>query len=293
MEEMLFENMGVYQSAYLVGLSADGWQGITLSAVILILVFLMGITIFSYVNVVVAELPKEEENLVDRLRRAGGRCPHCNHQWKLKENLPVVSWFLYRHKCTYCFEPISFRYTGIELLGGLFAVVSVLYYDVSIAALQIFLVFCVLTVIALIDWDTCYIPNSCSVVLAVLGILSIWTLPGSSLVERLVGAVYISALLVCIRVILPDSFGLGDAKLMAAAGLLLGWKGNTAAFLVALVTGGIYGCYLLSFKKKDKKEQFAFGPFLCLGIAISLYGDLGTKMVNQCINMVIQLRGFM
>jgi leader peptidase (prepilin peptidase)/N-methyltransferase len=294
-KELLFEDMELHSSTYLVKLSAGGWQGWTLSAIILILGFLIGVTIFSYLNVVIEELPKEEEEerLTTRLLKAGGKCPYCGHQWKVKESLPVVSWFLYRHKCMYCFEPLSFRHTAIELLGGALSVVTVLYYGVSFAALQVFLVFCVLTVITLIDWDTCYIPNCCNVVLAVLGVLSIWTLPGTSVVERLVGAVFLSLLLVCVRLIVPGSFGMGDVKLVAAAGLLLGWKGNVAAFFVALVTGGIYACYLLCAKEKKKEEQFAFGPFLCLGIAVSLYGGMGARAVSRCIGMVIQLREFM
>ena len=65
-------------------------------------------------------------------------------------------------------------------------------------------------------------------------------------------------------------FGGGDIKLMAAAGLFLGWQNTLLAMFFGIVFGGIYGIYLLAAKKAGKKDHFAFGPFLCAGIVIAM-----------------------
>ena len=66
------------------------------------------------------------------------------------------------------------------------------------------------------------------------------------------------------------AFGGGDIKLMAAAGLFLGWQNTLLAMFFGIVFGGIYGIYLLAAKKAGKKDHFAFGPFLCAGIVIAM-----------------------
>ena len=75
-------------------------------------------------------------------------------------------------------------------------------------------------------------------------------------------------LLLCL--VIPGAFGGGDIKLMAAAGLLLGWQHTLLAAFLAVLGGGGYGAYLLARKLADRKDHFAFGPFLCTGIVLAL-----------------------
>lgn len=270
---------------------SENWPEYLLKALILILVFMIGSTIFSYLNLIIEELPREdaEETLKSRLLKKENLCPHCGHKWKLKESIPVISWLAARRKCNYCFEKISSRHTLIELLGGLLAAAVVIYYGISFAALTVFLVFVVLTLITFIDMDTQYIPPVLNIILGVLGIISIWSMPGVSVFDRAVGFVCISLPLLLIVLIVPDGFGGGDIKLMSAAGILLGWKGNVVAFFIGLVLGGAYGIYLLAVRKKGKKEHFAFGPFLSIGIAISLYAGVGTYLMNKYLGLISQM----
>jgi leader peptidase (prepilin peptidase)/N-methyltransferase len=268
-----------------------GWQGYVLSGIILVLVYYIGATVFSYLNIVIEELPKEDEELPLKTRLTKGRsmCPHCGHQWKWTESLPIISWLKHKHKCAYCFEYINARHTLIEVLGGVLALVSVLYYNVSIQSLTVFIVFAILAAITFIDMDTQYIPPELNILLAVVGVISIWTLPGASIVQRIIGVFVISLPLILIVLVVPDGFGGGDIKLMAAAGVLLGWKGNVIAFFIGLVLGGIYGIYLLSTRKKGKKEHFAFGPFLSIGIAVSMYAGTGEYLMNQYIGIIMRM----
>jgi len=78
--------------------------------------------------------------------------------------------------------------------------------------------------------------------------------------------------MLAIALIVPGAFGGGDVKLMAAAGLLLGWQQLLVAAFIGIILGGGYGVLVLATGKKDRKEHFAFGPALCIGIAAAMFG---------------------
>jgi len=128
-----------------------------------------------------------------------------------------------------------------------------------------------LVLVAVTDWRTMEIPNRFTITLAVIGVISIVTMPEISLPERLAGVFSVSVPLFLITLFVPGAFGGGDIKLMGACGLLLGWKLNLVSLFLAIMTGGSYGIWLLVTGKKGRKEHFAFGPFLCLGMFFALF----------------------
>lgn len=128
-----------------------------------------------------------------------------------------------------------------------------------------------LAVVAYTDWRTMKIPDRFTLVLAVIGAVSVVTMPGIRLADRLIGVFSVSVPLLLITLIVPGAFGGGDIKLMGACGLLLGWKLSLVSLVLAVMTGGFYGIWLLAAGKKGRKEQFAFGPFLCLGMVVALF----------------------
>ena len=138
--------------------------------------------------------------------------------------------------------------------------------------------FALLTIVAVIDQSTMEIPNTFVIAALVLGIISIFTMPGTSLLSRILGMFVVSAPLLLITLLVPGAFGGGDIKLMAACGLFLGTKLTLLSFAFAVLTGGLYGIWLLVMKKKSGKEHFAFGPFLCLGMAAALF--IGDRVWN-------------
>ena len=82
---------------------------------------------------------------------------------------------------------------------------------------------------------------------------------------HIIGALCVSVPMFLLCLVIDGAFGGGDIKLMAAAGLFLGWQNTLLAMFFGIVFGGIYGIYLLAAKKAGKKDHFAFGPFLCVG----------------------------
>lgn len=82
-------------------------------------------------------------------------------------------------------------------------------------------------------------------------------------------------------------FGMGDIILMAAGGLMLGWKAAVAAAFIAIIAGAIYS-FILKFKAAKNDEEsvkaFAFGPFLAIGLGLASF--FGTQLVDWYINFL-------
>ena len=160
------------------------------------------------------------------------------------------------------------------LLGGILASFTIWKYIKISTVLTILLFLALLLIISSVDITTMEIPNTFVIAALALGIISIFTMPGTSLPSRILGMFVVSVPLLLITLLVPGAFGGGDTKLMAACGLFLGTKLTLLSFAFAVLTGGLYGIWLLVMKKKSGKEHFAFGPFLCLGMAAALFiGD--------------------
>lgn len=107
---------------------------------------------------------------------------------------------------------------------------------------------------------------------------------GVTIVSRLIGMICISLPLYLIVLIIPEGFGGGDIKLMFAAGFLLGWKATVVGFFIGLILGGIYGVICLVRRSHGKNDHFAFGPFLSVGLAITLF--CGNDLMNRYIDFL-------
>lgn len=237
-------------------------------------VFFLGACVFSFVNVVVYRLPR-------KLNYISGHsaCPHCGNRLNWYHNIPLFSFIALRGKCGFCKEKIACRYVCFEIAGGVLSLFTFLYYIHSLnfdymsllRAPLVFLLLSALMAVAFIDQDTMEIPNGLSILIAVLGLLSILLFPEISLLDRATGILSVSLPLFLIALAIEGAFGGGDIKLMAATGVFLGWKLNLIALFFALLIGGGYAGYLLLSKKKDRKAHIPFGPFLCAGVALSWF----------------------
>lgn len=229
-----------------------------LNVMVIIIIFFAGCLVFLYLNHLIVCMPQKRDlrfrSLVRRFHEDG----------------------------------LTVRGLFIALFGGISAAVFAMSYGMTASALLVFFVLCDLTVITFIDADTQEIPPVLNYILLGLGIFSVLILDGLDIKDRLIGTVAVSVPMFLLAILL-NGFGGGDVKLMFAAGFLLGWKGILAAFLIGVIAGGIYGVYLLVSKRKGRKEYFAFGPFLSIGIMISLYQGTGAALVQTYLDYCKQL----
>jgi leader peptidase (prepilin peptidase)/N-methyltransferase len=222
----------------------------------------IGACIFSFLNVVICRVPQQMDFV-----RGRSHCTHCGHAFGAGDLIPVFSFLWLRGRCRYCGGRIPVRDTLVELLGGLVGVWCVSRYGWSAQAFLLFLFAAVLTAVAAVDADTMEIPDGFSLAALVLGGCACFVFPEIPLWQHLAGIPSASLILWLITLLVPNAFGGGDIKLMAACGLFLGIRLCLLALFLAILTGGIWGIYLLVSRRAGRGDCFAFGPFLCLGMA--------------------------
>lgn len=247
--------------------------------------FFFGACIFSFLNVVVDRLPRNESIVKGR-----SHCDHCGHSLGAMELIPVISYLMLRGRCKNCHGKIPVRSLVVEILGGAAFMGCVYFYSdgslgiISLEGLLAFIFICILMVVAYIDLDTQMIYDRFHILILVLGIISCFISKDLNIVERLIGSVVISVPMLVLSILIPGAFGGGDIKLMAVSGFFLGFKAIVIAMFIALIIGGGYGTYMLVTKKLDKKDHFAFGPYLAIGLIVALF--IGNELMNWYIGLL-------
>lgn len=232
-------------------------------------VFFTGSCIGSFLNVIIYRVPRN-------ISIAKGRsfCPGCHRTLSPWELVPIFSFLFLHGKCRRCKMKISRRYPLVESIMGIAALFIYLRYDFSPYAFLIFYTVSVLTATAFIDRDTMTIPNGLIIALILPDAAAVIMYYPPSLLPRIIGFFIISLPMLLLTVLIPESFGGGDIKLVAVCGFLLGWQNILLAAFLALLLGGSYGIYLLIQNPENRKTHIAFGPCLSIGIcAAMLYGD--------------------
>lgn len=230
-------------------------------------VFIFGTIIGSFLNVLIYRIPLKLDFVKGR-----SFCPSCHHDLGALDLFPVFSYLFLGGKCRYCKTKISLRYPLIELLTGLLFTLVYLRFGVSVETVIGIVLACDLVVLAMIDHDTLEFADGFSALVVGLGVLFlIFNYDKFVLIDAMIGMVAISVPMYLIAVV-TGGFGGADIKLMAAAGLLLGYKYIIVAFFIGVLFGGTQAIILLK-KGKSGKTMMPFGPHLAIGIFLSyLYG---------------------
>lgn len=137
-----------------------------------------------------------------------------------------------------------------------------------------------LLLLSIIDWECYEIPPEINLFIMALGVIRL-LLQREQWLLHLAGFFCISTILLLVYLITKGrAVGGGDIKLMAAAGLFLGWELVTVAFL----SGGIYAgvIHIIRMIAGKKEKEIALGPYLSGGIVTALW--FGESLVRWCIN---------
>ena len=268
----------------------------------LILIGIFGMLVGSFLNVVIYRLPKmlEKQWAAECASLSGkelptaepfnlmvprSRCPQCNHQIRWYENIPVISFLLWRGRCSSCGASIGWRYPLIELACGLAFAGCAWRWGLT-PSTAVWCGFCA-TVLALaaIDWDTTLLPDDLTLPLVWGGLCSAalsWS--GTALPDALWGAVagYLSLWLVYWSFKLAtgkEGMGYGDFKLYAALGAWFGWQALIPIILMASIIGAIIGIGMKLSSGLREGGYVPFGPFLALAGLTALVVT-PTEMMN-------------
>ena len=120
--------------------------------------------------------------------------------------------------------------------------------------------------IAYADWKYQIIVPWTHIGILTLACMEMLFRVGVSVQERCLGAVVIAVPMLVLTVMLKGGFGGGDIKLMAVSGFLNGVKVITYAGMLGIILSGIYVSMMLAAGKMGRKDSFALGPFLVMGI---------------------------
>ncbi|HYW20851.1 MAG TPA: A24 family peptidase [Nodularia sp. (in: cyanobacteria)] len=247
-----------------------------------IIVFALGASIGSFINVVVYRLPARLSVLWPP-----SRCPRCLNQLKAHDNVPVLGWLWLRGRCRYCQTKISIRYPVVEGITGIIFLVVFLVFQVSIITISYWAFCSWLLALSLIDLDTMTLPNVLTKSGLVVGICfqmavgfisqGSWVGLVNHLMTGIGGAVlglwlFDAIAMLGSMALGKTAMGAGDAKLAAMMGAWLGWKYLLLASFIACLVGVIIGGGAMLLSQQRIGQKIPFGPFLALGAVITLFG---------------------
>jgi len=243
-------------------------------------IIVFGACIGSFLNVVIARLPKGE--FFSKVR---SYCPDCGKTIRWFDLFPVISWLALKGRCRDCKARIPVRLPFVEAAGALLAAGCFWLYGFDIRSALAFGVVMILLAVSLIDLDTTEIPDSLIIALIPFAAVAVWGWQEIALTERVIGFFAISLPMLLISLVISGAFGGGDIKLIAVCGFLLGWQNALLAFFIALLLGGGYAIFLMASRRRGRKEHMVFGPALCAGIAIALI--FGNEIIDFYIHLFI------
>jgi leader peptidase (prepilin peptidase)/N-methyltransferase len=265
-------------------------------------VFVVGLVIGSFLNVVIYRLPiilerdwrsqtaallpsaadtpatpaavPEENPERFTLSTPRSACPSCKTPIKAWQNIPLVSWLLLRGRCASCNTKISLRYPLVELATALLSAWVAWHFGFGAPAACALLVTWALIALTGIDIDHQLLPDGITLPLMWAGLLAaiiIGPVAGSSIPvsprDAIIGAAsgYLSLWLVfhAYRLVTgKEGMGFGDFKLFAALGAWLGWKLLPLVLLLSAFTGAVLGISMIVLRGRDRSDPLPFGPYL-------------------------------
>jgi leader peptidase (prepilin peptidase) / N-methyltransferase len=256
---------------------------------------LLGLLFGSFANVPIHRWPRGGS--VSEPKRSA--CPSCRSLIAPRDNVPVVSWLALQGRCRACGEPISVRYTAVELATAiLFGTVAWVWrLDPILPALLVFT--WSLVVATAIDLEHRIIPNRLTYrlpfVLLPLLVFAAWYDDAWADLRR---GVIAGLAIPLVMFLLSEAFrllrgqsgmGMGDVKLSASIGLVVGYLGGLE--LVVFAYGSIIAAVVIAFGliltgRAKLASRIPFGPYLAVGSMLPiLAGPATTAFVRDFLGL--------
>ena len=221
------------------------------------IVFIFGILIGSFLNVVIYRIPKGESIVFP-----ASKCQSCQTPLKWYHNIPIFSWLFLRGKCGFCSEKISKQYPLIELATGLIAVAVFYKLGLTWHMPIVFAVFALLLALVMIDFKEMEIPDNLNLLALALAIISPTVL--TSLHDAILAAGGVTLLRYYVSFFInKEAMGEGDIIVAGTMGALLGFPSFFYALFLAAVLA-----LVPSLLAKDTDTAVPFVPFLAMGTFI-------------------------
>lgn len=271
-----------------------------------LVIFVLGLCLGSFLNVVIHRLPREDVTIASPRRSI---CPACREPIAWYDNLPLISYLILRGRCRHCRRPISPRYPLVELMAGIMTlavfqkagILGQTPFDWVALWRMLADLYLVLALIAItfIDLDEMIIPDAITLPGMVLAILAAVAAPEPNLLGPWLGGKvmdwgiqgprmmsFLGSLFgLCLGGALiwvifqayyllrkEEGIGGGDFTLLAMIGAFLGWRSVLVTIFIASLAG-LAAAIASMAKGKGVSLQMKvpFGPFLAFGALVYLF----------------------
>jgi len=255
-------------------------------------VFVLGLLVGSFLNVVIHRLPlmmergwqaqckdylgeSPAEQAPITLAKPASNCPHCGHKIRFYENIPVLSYLWLRGKCSSCRQAISIRYPLIELLTAVMSAVIAWHFGFGWQAGTALLLSWALIALSMIDTDHQLLPDAITLPFLWLGLtLSLFPVFAdmrSSLIGAIAGYLSLWTVYQLFKLFTgKEGMGFGDFKLLALLGAWLGWQSLPMIILLSSAVGAVLGGAMIAIQGRDRAQPIPFGPYLAIAGWIAL-----------------------
>jgi leader peptidase (prepilin peptidase) / N-methyltransferase len=235
----------------------------------LLLILMYGLALGSFFNVVGLRVPLKKSIVTPR-----SACPKCGHQLKAFELIPVLSFMLQKGKCRGCQSRISPIYPVMELLTGILFATAPLVIGWSSELVVALTLISMFMIIIVSDINYMLIPDKILIWFTGIFLLERIFSPLTPWWDSLIGAVTGFILLLIIALVSKGGMGMGDVKLYALLGFVLGFKLVLLSFFLSTLFGAVIGGFALLFKIVKRRQPIPFGPFIAAGTLTAYYWGL-------------------
>lgn len=254
----------------------------------LFILFIFGLSVGSFLNVLIDRLPKGESPVKGR-----SHCDKCKKTLKWYDLIPLLSFLILKGKCRYCKTKLSFYYPIIEFTTGVMFVLTFLFvgsmnHELRIMDLGYYL-FLVSSLIVIFFADLKYgiIPDKVLFPAVAISFLYLFINHSSLIINHFLAGLGASLFFLLLFLITRGrGMGFGDVKLSFLMGLILGFPNIIVSLYVAFLTGAIIGCILILWQKKRiRGTTIPFGPFLAIGTLISIF--FGESLIQSFLQVLL------
>lgn len=260
-------------------------------------ILMLGLIVGSFLNVLILRLPQRmQQELQIACKELNGleaqapsnkwfgleylitppsSCPHCGHKISAWENIPLVSYFFLKAKCSQCETHISSRYPIIEAITGIFSLVVAIQFGPSIETTLVLILTWGLIAMSVIDTEHQLLPDVLTIPLLWLGLIAnqfeLFASPSDALLGAIAG--YLSLWLVFHVFYLltgKEGIGYGDFKLFALFGAWSGWQLLPQILLLSSLVGALIGVGMILLRGRDRSLPIPFGPYIATAGWIAL-----------------------
>ncbi|PZD95083.1 prepilin peptidase [Paenibacillus sambharensis] len=242
--------------------------------------FVLGLVLGSFYNVVGLRLPRGESVIYPP-----SSCGSCGMRLRARHLVPVFSYIASRGRCGGCRAKISLLYPAGELATGLLFVWVYSLHGVSEGLWTGLLLVSLSVMVTIADLKYMLIPNKLLLLFLVPLVAAVSFTSELPLWNHALGALTGGAVLLLIVIVSKGGMGMGDVKLFALLGWVLGLPLVLLALIMACLAGTVIGGTLLLTGHIQRKQPVPFGPFLAVG-ALAAYG-YGAAIVDWYITLFI------